>query len=68
MLAGELHSLNGGGFELGLLGFDAPELEALMFDPAFEPGTEDDQGKLDAQTSCKCPECGCIFDPVEHKI
>ena len=61
MLAGELHSLNGEGFELGLLGFDAPGLEALMYG---EGGTEatppEDFGEYgeDIETEHKCPKCG----------
>jgi hypothetical protein len=31
MLAGELHGLNGEGFDLGLLGFDEDQLQELMF-------------------------------------
>ena len=64
LLAGELHSLNGERFELGLLGFDAPDLEALMFDGVdYEPESstkeiDPDEYALDH----KCPKCGFEFD------
>jgi ParB family transcriptional regulator, chromosome partitioning protein len=47
--------------DLELLGFDAMELELLMYGPSFAPGTEDEQGRLDEKQMKKCPECGHEF-------
>jgi ParB-like chromosome segregation protein Spo0J len=52
-------------------GFDGNDLDELLADlqvPDFEPGTEDDQGKLD-QLEPKwvaCPHCGKEFDLREQ--
>ena len=62
-LALEMHGLNGDGFDLALIGFDAGELTEIMFEPDFEPGSEDEQGRLDEKKKATCPECGCDFTP-----
>ena len=63
----ELEELKEEGFDLDLTGFEQKEIEQLG--PVnFEPGTEDDQGKLD-QLEPKwvdCPHCGKEFDLREH--
>ena len=68
MLATELQDLAALDFDLGLVGFDGEELARLLEDPQFEPGTEDDQGKLDelAPKWVKCPHCGQEFDSREQ--
>ena len=66
MLALEFSELQGMDFDLDLTGFKAEEIQALQ-PPDFEPGTEDDQGKLD-QLDPKyiaCPHCGKEFDSRE---
>jgi ParB family transcriptional regulator, chromosome partitioning protein len=63
VLALELHGLNGEGFNLDLIGFDADELTEIMFEPDFEPGSEDDQGRLDQKAPVTCPKCGHEFTP-----
>ena len=69
MLRVELQELGDLDFDLELTGFDAGELSALFFQPEFEPGTENDQGKLDelAPKMCQCPHCGQEFDLREHE-
>ena len=67
MLRIEMFDLNSEGFDLKFTGFDDAEISALMTEPDFAPGTEEDQGRLDKQTRVSCPQCGEIFDPVEHK-
>lgn len=60
----EIQALNNAEFDLEKLGFSASELDLLMFDGDFEPGSEDDQGKLDElqpKMVC-CPDCGHTFD------
>jgi ParB-like chromosome segregation protein Spo0J len=63
LLALELGELGDLGFDLDLTGFKAEEIQTLQ-PPDFEPGTEEDQGKLD-QLDPKwiaCPHCGKEFD------
>jgi len=62
MLKIELESLHEDSFDMDLLGFDAPELAIAMgLGADFEPGTEDDQGKLDEKDPTICPACGHEF-------
>ena len=62
MLAVELTDLNTDGFNMALIGFDASELAIAMgLGVDFEPGTEDDQGKLDETAPIICPACGHEF-------
>lgn len=58
----ELHNTN---YDMSLLGFDSAELEkAMNIDMLFEPGSEDEQGKLDELEPklVKCPSCLFVFD------
>lgn len=67
MLKAEIEDLKLNDFDLGLLGFDERELANFILEANFEPGTEDDQGKLD-QLEPKmviCPHCNCEFDSRE---
>ena len=69
MLRVELEELGEAGFDLELTGFTLDDIEALNYEPDFEPGTEDDQGKLD-QLDPKyidCPHCGKEFDIREQE-
>jgi ParB-like chromosome segregation protein Spo0J len=63
MLALELAEIKELGFDLDLTGFKAEEIQALQT-PDFEPGTEEDQGKLDELDPkwIACPHCGKEFD------
>jgi ParB-like chromosome segregation protein Spo0J len=62
MLSVELGDLNLDGFDMALIGFDAPELTLAMgLGVDFEPGTESDQGKLDEKQPIICPACGNEF-------
>lgn len=46
------------------LGWNDYDLSALgLISPDFEPGTEDDQGKLDEKKKVTCPECDHVFTP-----
>jgi ParB-like chromosome segregation protein Spo0J len=64
----ELQDLQAEGFDLSLTGFHVGEMAAMFDDPNFEPGSEDDQGKLDqlAPKMIQCPHCGQNFDLREH--
>lgn len=68
LLKVELQDLDSQGFDLTLTGFEVGELTSLFDEPNFEPGTEDDQGKLDqlAPKMIQCPHCGQDFDLREH--
>lgn len=70
MLALELEDLRLEGFDLDLTGFDAGAIESIFEQPApdFQPGTEEDQGKLDQLEPklVKCPHCGQEFDSREQ--
>lgn len=63
MLGLELSDLREADFDLGLIGFDADEIERVLNpeEPNFEPGTDDDQGKLDEKTPIECPHCHKFF-------
>ena len=62
LLSLELEELHSAEFDMALLGFDAPELAIAMgLGADFEPGTEDDQGKLDEKAPVICPACGHEF-------
>jgi len=63
MLGLELADLREMDFDLDLIGFDADEIEAALNpeEPNFEPGTEDDQGKLDEKSPIECPHCHKFF-------
>lgn len=67
LLALEFTDLQDMGFDLTLTGFDQDEIDALDA-PDFEPGTEDDQGKLDelAPKIVTCPHCNKDWDLREH--
>ena len=63
MLGLELSDLREADFNLGLIGFDADEIERVLNPEElnFEPGTEDDQGKLDEKNPIECPHCHKFF-------
>ena len=64
LLAIELQELKDTDFDLSIIGFNDDELKTLTAEINFEPGSEDDQGKLD-QLDPKwiaCPHCGKEFD------
>lgn len=46
--------------ELGALEKELDGLEAIEV-PDFQPGGEDDQGKLDEKATTRCPSCGHVF-------
>ncbi|MCU6603780.1 ParB N-terminal domain-containing protein [Peribacillus frigoritolerans] len=64
-----LQELDDGSNDLDLTGFDESELEDLMTQfhvPEFEPGTEEEQGRLDEfdeKETIICPHCGHEFTP-----
>jgi ParB family chromosome partitioning protein len=60
MLKLELADLGELDFDLELVGFGA---DFQIEDPNFEPGTEDDQGKLDEKSPIECPHCHKHFVP-----
>jgi len=64
----ELQDLDGEGFDLSLTGFEIEELTQLFDEPNFEPGTEEDQGKLDElePKMVTCPHCAAEWDLREH--
>ena len=64
----ELQDLSDIGADLSIVGFTVGELSALFDAPDFEPGNENDQGKLDELSPkiVQCPHCGQDFDLREH--
>lgn len=59
----------GDSLNLTLTGFSVGELAAMTLSaPNFEPGTKDQQGKLDelAPKMVQCPHCGQEYDLREH--
>ena len=65
MLVLELAELREVDFDLDLVGFDGDAIEAFLNppEPDFQPGTEDDQGKLDEKSPIECPHCRKFFTP-----
>lgn len=62
LLAVELLDLNAADFDMALLGFDATELSLAMgLGADFEPGSVDEQGRLDEKAPTVCPACGHEF-------
>lgn len=62
LLALELGELNESDFDMALVGFDASSLALAMgLGADFEPGNEDDQGRLDEKAPIICPSCGHEF-------
>lgn len=62
LLRVELEELHQDQFKMDLIGFDANELAIAMgLGADFEPGTEEDQGKLDEKSPTICPACGHEF-------
>ncbi len=63
VLRAEIEAL-GEGFDLDLLGFSQEELDALMCDVNFDPGSEADQSRIDriSPLIVVCPQCGQHFD------
>lgn len=64
MLRLELAGLEGEGFDVALTGFDATELGNMHLSADFEPGGEDDQGRLDelSPQMVICPSCQHEFN------
>lgn len=62
LLAVELGDLNDLGVDLKSLGFDQKELNDLIGAPAFEPGTQDEQSRLDRKDPIVCPKCNHAFE------
>jgi ParB family transcriptional regulator, chromosome partitioning protein len=50
-------------FDHLVAGFTDAEIEALVNAAVFEPGTLDDQGRLDEKSPIECPHCGMEFVP-----
>jgi ParB-like chromosome segregation protein Spo0J len=67
LLALEIRDL-ADGIDLTLAGFDVGEMGDILLEPNFEPGTEDDQGKLDelSPVNVKCPHCQKEFNAREQ--
>jgi len=65
----ELSDLDQMKFDCRLMGFPVGELAALLDEPNFAPGSEDDQGKLDEldPKMIQCPHCGQDFDLRKHE-
>lgn len=49
------------GFDLDLTMFDSVERHGFFYEPKFEPGAEEEQGKLDLKKFVECPHCGKEF-------
>ena len=61
-LQAELADLNGAEFNMDLLGFGVDDLaEAMGMGRDFEPGSIEDQGRLDQKKPVTCPNCGHEF-------
>lgn len=63
MVALELSDLNALGFDMSMTGFTPAEIEEALAGHDFEPGSEDEQGRLDTKKALTCPHCGHEFTP-----
>ena len=62
MLRLEFADLSEAGFNMDLLGFGVDDLaEAMGMGGDFEPGSIEDQGRLDQKKPVTCPNCGHEF-------
>lgn len=64
MLRVEFTELSDLGFDLELTGFGVDEMANIFDEPDFQPGSEEDQGKLDQldPKMVSCPHCCAEFD------
>jgi ParB-like chromosome segregation protein Spo0J len=68
-LAEQLRALQSEEFDVEVAGFTGEEIDGLIeklageIVPDFQPGTIDDQGRLDQKAKTTCPECGHEFTP-----
>jgi ParB-like chromosome segregation protein Spo0J len=64
MLKTEIDELIQSGYDMDLIGFDSEDFEKLINEQTFEPGSQDEQGKLDQLDPkwVSCPHCGKEFD------
>jgi ParB-like chromosome segregation protein Spo0J len=68
-LAEQLRALQSEEFDVEAAGFTGEEIDGLIeklageIVPDFQPGTIDDQGRLDQKAKTTCPECGHEFTP-----
>jgi len=57
--------------DLGDLGpdldIDMLGIQDFSLDPNFEPGSENDQSRLDKNKRLECPSCGVVFEKSEAK-
>lgn len=71
MLASELRGITEdfADYDLSTTGFEAAELAAMLTEPDFAAGTEDDQSQLDELSPkiVACPNCGKNFDLREQE-
>jgi ParB family chromosome partitioning protein len=70
LLAVEIERLKELEIDVNLTGFDAEELQVITQDVAFEPASEDEQGKLDELDPkwIDCPHCGKEFDMRDNGV
>lgn len=70
LLAVEIERLKELEVDVDLTGFDAEELQVITQDVAFEPASEDEQGKLDELDPkwVDCPHCGKEFDMRQNGV
>ena len=64
LLRVEFAELEGLGFDLELTGFGLDEMANIFDEPDFQPGSEEDQGRLDQldPKMVSCPHCCAEFD------
>ena len=65
----EFNDLSISDFDVELIGFHENFVSEFLLDPDFDPGTEDDQGKLDSldPKMTTCPHCGEEYDLREQE-
>ena len=70
VLGKTLHGLREVDFDLGGIGFDLSDLDGMIEStPDFDPGTENDQGRIDEKQInwITCPHCDTEFKDIDAK-
>ena len=61
MLECEFRDLDESDFDVSIMGFSQTEMDGMLADKNFQPGSEGEQTRLDEKKPITCPDCGHEF-------